>query len=264
MYRAGHPTARSSRSSATRSSEAPRGLASVGLHPGGFQSCSRNRCRAVAVAARRTLHRAVRWLQLSRSHAVGGDFSWSRGKRRWSQASRLRRAVLPLGNAVRRPASTFQLHRHGCVWPAITASRAQFRSRVGGLATTWPNSDPPTFSRQPLKRGYEGIDTQGGRGRPDRVLRFPLSENAVRRPASTFQLHGYGLAEGAALIAGACTRWAAALMVVNFTVALLGVHLGDPYVAWFPAWMMWCGSLALLCSGAGAYSADARRTTPSR
>src|SRR5690606_18512544 len=51
---------------------------------------------------------------------------------------------------------------------------------------------------------------------------------------------------GILYIVGAFVHWAAAVMLVNFAVALLGVHLGDPYHAWFPAWMMWAGSLALL------------------
>ena len=64
---------------------------------------------------------------------------------------------------------------------------------------------------------------------------------------------------GVLLLAGAFTRWAAAVMLVNFAVALLAVHLGHPYPAWFPAWVMWAGSLSLLVSGAGAWSIDARR-----
>jgi putative oxidoreductase len=51
-------------------------------------------------------------------------------------------------------------------------------------------------------------------------------------------------------------RWAAIVMLINFTFALL-VHIGDPHSVWFPALVMWGGSLALLFSGAGAWSIDA-------
>lgn len=66
-------------------------------------------------------------------------------------------------------------------------------------------------------------------------------------------------AGGILFLLGAFTRRAAAVMLFNFTVALVVVHLGDPYPAWFPAWMMWAGSLALLLSGAGVWSIDHRR-----
>jgi putative oxidoreductase len=64
---------------------------------------------------------------------------------------------------------------------------------------------------------------------------------------------------GVLYLLGAFVRPASAIMLINFTVALLGVHLGDPYHVWFPAWVMWAGSLALLLSGAGRWSIDARR-----
>lgn len=71
----------------------------------------------------------------------------------------------------------------------------------------------------------------------------------------------------AQFLAGACyllgwqVRFAALVMLVNFTVALAGVHLGHPYAAWFPAWVMWAGSLALFFTGAGACALDRRIRT---
>ena len=70
---------------------------------------------------------------------------------------------------------------------------------------------------------------------------------------------------GAQFGAGLCyllgwqVRLAALVMLFNFAVALLVAHWGHPYNAWFPAWIMWTGSLALFFTGAGAWSLDARR-----
>lgn len=64
---------------------------------------------------------------------------------------------------------------------------------------------------------------------------------------------------GVLYLIGWQVRPAAAVMLFNFAVAILAVHWGHPYPAVFPAWMMWAGSLALLLSGAGAWSLDARR-----
>jgi putative oxidoreductase len=66
---------------------------------------------------------------------------------------------------------------------------------------------------------------------------------------------------GALYLIGYLTRWSALVMLFNFTVALLGVHLGQPYAAAFPAIVMWVGSLTLLLSGPGAWSLDGRLRT---
>lgn len=63
---------------------------------------------------------------------------------------------------------------------------------------------------------------------------------------------------GLAYLAGWQVRCFAGIMLFNFAVALIAAHWGHPYQAWFPAWMMWMSSLALLLSGAGAWSLDAR------
>ncbi len=69
----------------------------------------------------------------------------------------------------------------------------------------------------------------------------------------------------AQFLAGVCyllgwfTRPAAAVMVVNFLVAILAVHLGDTWANTFPALTMLAGSLFLLFNGPGRPSIDARR-----
>lgn len=57
-------------------------------------------------------------------------------------------------------------------------------------------------------------------------------------------------------IFGWFTRLAALIMIFNFIVALLLVHLSDPYPAVFLALMMLFGSLYLLVNGAGPISMD--------
>ena len=55
-------------------------------------------------------------------------------------------------------------------------------------------------------------------------------------------------------------REAALVMIINFVVALLMVHLGnDPYPAMFPALVMLAGSLFLLFNGAGKLSIEERK-----
>lgn len=65
---------------------------------------------------------------------------------------------------------------------------------------------------------------------------------------------------GVLFIIGYLTREAAAVMVVNFLVALFGVHVaqGHPYPATFPALFMLAASLSLLFSGPGALAIDGR------
>ncbi len=49
-------------------------------------------------------------------------------------------------------------------------------------------------------------------------------------------------------------RWAAIVMIINFIVAIIGVHIGDSYPAVFPAIMMLCTSVFLLLNGAGKFA----------
>jgi putative oxidoreductase len=61
---------------------------------------------------------------------------------------------------------------------------------------------------------------------------------------------------GLLFIIGLFTRTAALAMVVNFIVAILMIHVGDPYPAAFPAIAMLSCSLFLLFNGAGKWSLD--------
>jgi Predicted membrane protein len=57
------------------------------------------------------------------------------------------------------------------------------------------------------------------------------------------------------------TRAAAAVMVINFLVAIFGVHIahGHPYPATFPALFMLAASLSLLFTGPGALALENRK-----
>jgi len=63
---------------------------------------------------------------------------------------------------------------------------------------------------------------------------------------------------GILFILGAATRWAGAVMVVNFIAALFIAHQGDPYPAMFPALMMLASAGFFLIHGPGRLSVDSR------
>ncbi len=63
---------------------------------------------------------------------------------------------------------------------------------------------------------------------------------------------------GILYIIGWKVRTAAILMIINFIVAMLLVHIGDSYSNTFPAIVMFTGSLFLLLNGAGSMSIDNR------
>ncbi len=65
---------------------------------------------------------------------------------------------------------------------------------------------------------------------------------------------------GLLLIAGAFTRWASALLVLNFIAALLIAHRSDTFEGMFPALVMLFGGLFFLAHGAGRPSVDAARS----
>ena len=69
------------------------------------------------------------------------------------------------------------------------------------------------------------------------------------------------LAAGVCYIAGFATRPAAAVMIVNFLVAIFGVHVAHrhDYPATFPAIMMLASSLFLFFGGPGPWSVDGLR-----
>ncbi|WP_299211388.1 DoxX family protein [uncultured Aquimarina sp.] len=59
---------------------------------------------------------------------------------------------------------------------------------------------------------------------------------------------------GALFILGYKTRYAALVMVCNFIIAIIAVHLNDPYFNKFPAIMMLFGSFYMLLHGDGYYT----------
>lgn len=70
---------------------------------------------------------------------------------------------------------------------------------------------------------------------------------------------------GLLILVGFATRPAAAVMVINFVVALAMVHRATPFNANIAPLAMLFGALLLLFHGAGAYSVDAllqRRAAP--
>jgi putative oxidoreductase len=85
-----------------------------------------------------------------------------------------------------------------------------------------------------------------------------LAEHGFPAPLLSAHVSAYAqLLCGILILLGAFTRPAAAVMAVNFVVALLTVHLGTPYLENFDALAMLAGSLFLLLHGAGALSVDA-------
>lgn len=102
----------------------------------------------------------------------------------------------------------------------------------------------------------------------ERMLEFGefLATNGF--PAPLFNAHLSAWAQficGALIAAGAATRPAAAVMAINFAVALWMVHRGLPFSANIAPLAMFFGSLLLVFHGAGAYSVDAalrRRAGP--
>ncbi|MEW6736935.1 MAG: DoxX family protein [Acidobacteriota bacterium] len=62
---------------------------------------------------------------------------------------------------------------------------------------------------------------------------------------------------GILYILGAFTRYAAAVMIINFIVAFVAVDLYQPYPRNFPAMVMLSSSLLLLFQGSGRPSVDA-------
>lgn len=72
---------------------------------------------------------------------------------------------------------------------------------------------------------------------------------------------------GLLLILGAFTRWASALIVLNFIAALLIAHRADTFEGMFPALVMLVGGLYFLAHGAARPSVDTaleRRRRPAR
>ncbi len=90
-----------------------------------------------------------------------------------------------------------------------------------------------------------------------------VEQNGFPAPLFSAYLSAYAqFICGLLILAGFATRGAAAVMVVNFAVALAMVHWGLPFTANISALAMFFGSLLLLFHGPGAYSVDAARARP--
>lgn len=84
-----------------------------------------------------------------------------------------------------------------------------------------------------------------------------LAARGVPLPLFSAFLSAYAqFACGVLFVAGAATRYAAAVMVINFIAALFIAHVGDTYPNAFPALMMLAAACFLLLHGAGRLSID--------
>ncbi|HKO99664.1 MAG TPA: DoxX family protein [Pyrinomonadaceae bacterium] len=63
---------------------------------------------------------------------------------------------------------------------------------------------------------------------------------------------------GILFIAGAATRYAAIVMIINFIAAIIIAHIGDAYPNMFPALMMLGSACFFLVHGAGKLSVDSK------
>ena len=61
---------------------------------------------------------------------------------------------------------------------------------------------------------------------------------------------------GILFIVGLATRYAAAVMIINFVAALIIAHIGDTYPNMFPALMMLAAACFFLLHGAGKLAVD--------
>lgn len=97
---------------------------------------------------------------------------------------------------------------------------------------------------------------------PARMLEFRdfLEQNGFPYPLFCAHLSVYAqVLCGTLILVGAFTRPAALVMVVNFVVALVMVHVGLPFSANIAPLAMLFGSLLFLFHGGGVYSVDAVR-----
>lgn len=104
----------------------------------------------------------------------------------------------------------------------------------------------------------------------ERMLEFEhfLSERGVPWPLGAAIISVYAqFIAGLLFIVGAATRWAGAVMIINFIAALIIAHRGLPYPANFPPLMMLAAACFFLFHGAGGLSVDSalarrRRAAP--
>lgn len=88
-----------------------------------------------------------------------------------------------------------------------------------------------------------------------------LAQRGVPYPLAAAVLSAYAqFVCGLLILAGLATRWAGAVMAVNFLAALWIAHRGAPFMANVPPLAMLTLSLHFALSGAGRWSLDARRS----
>ena len=81
---------------------------------------------------------------------------------------------------------------------------------------------------------------------------FDISEPALAARVSVYAQFSCGIL----LLLGVLTRWAAMVMVVNFVVAILGVHTKLPLRTFIEPAAMLAASMALVFTGGGLLSID--------
>ena len=79
---------------------------------------------------------------------------------------------------------------------------------------------------------------------------FPAAE--LLAPISVYAQFTCGML----VVLGLFTRWAAAVMVVNFIVAIVGVHIGTPFRSFLEPMAMLSAALFLLLHGPGRLALD--------
>jgi putative oxidoreductase len=93
----------------------------------------------------------------------------------------------------------------------------------------------------------------------ERMLEFRdfLTGNGFPYPLFSAYLSAYAqFLAGLLILVGLATRYAALVMIVNFVVALMMVHVGLAFSANIAPLSMLFGSIFLLFNGAGPYSLD--------
>jgi putative oxidoreductase len=136
----------------------------------------------------------------------------------------------------------------------------------GGIVLRWITFDwldphreiGPLFVR--LAVGWHLVyGTQDNVRSAERMLEFQhfLAQQGFAYPAFMAPLSAYAqFVCGILFVVGLFTRPAAAVMVINFVVALWMVHRGRPYPENALAVLMLCGSLFLLFHGPGRWAVD--------
>lgn len=86
-----------------------------------------------------------------------------------------------------------------------------------------------------------------------------LAQRGVPSPRASAVLSAYAqFVCGILILVGAATRWAGAVMTLNFLAALWIAHRGAPFMANVAPFAMLTVSIHLILAGAGRWSVDAR------